>query len=288
MNHWADFLQTPAGIASVGLLGLFVGSFLNVVIYRLPLMIERDEKRWAWHVLYGQTNCHPDLSESRFNLVVPRSACPQCGKRIAAWENIPVLSWLFQRGSCTGCGGRISPRYLAVEILAALVSVLVVLYYPHPLQLAFALMFTWGLIALIFIDARHQILPDRITLSLLWLGIIAALCDSQFVGLASSVTGVLVGYLSLWSIYWLFKLLTGKEGMGHGDFKLLACLCAWQGAWTLPVILLAAAVCGLLYAWTIGLGWSKAMPFGPFLCTAGWLSFLYGDHIAVWLGFFPG
>lgn len=288
MIFWSDFLHTLPGIIAVGLLGLFVGSFLNVVIYRLPLMMERDEKQLAWQILYGQESNHPDLSQSRFNLAVPGSACPHCDKRIAFWENVPLLSWLFQRGRCTGCGGRISPIYLAVEILTALASVLVVLNYPDPLQLGFALVFTWGLIALVFIDAQSQFLPDRITLPLLWLGILAALCNSQFVDIENSVAGAIVGYLSFWSIYWLFRLSTGKEGMGRGDFKLLACLCAWQGIWMLPIILVVAAVCGIVYAVSIGLGWSRAMPFGPFLGTSGWLSFLYGNHIAVWLGFFPG
>ena len=285
---WCDFLQTLPGIALIGLLGLFVGSFLNVVIYRLPLMIDREEKQWAWQCLYGEDSSHPGFPQGTFNLALPRSACPQCGKRIAAWENIPLLSWLIQRGRCSGCDGRISPRYLAVEALAVLASVLVVLQYPHPLPLAFALIFTWGLIALVFIDAQHQLLPDCLTLPLLWLGIVAALCDSQFVDLPSSVTGVVVGYLSLWSVYWLFKLITGKRGMGYGDFKLLACLCAWQGSLMLPVILVVAAVCGLIYALSTRLGRGKTMAFGPFLATAGWLSFLYGGHIAIWLGFFPG
>ena len=222
--------QMPAGIVLVGILGLMVGSFLNVVIYRLPIMMERAEKFYAWEVLHidkegmGENPYEPT---ERFNLMVPGSRCPHCGTEIRFWQNIPVVSYLLQRGRCVGCGAKITIRYLLVEVLCAVLSILVVLKYPDPWQLAFALLLTWSLLALIFIDAEQQILPDVITLPLMWLGIIAAcIHGGLFIGLRESVIGAIVGYLSLWSVYWLFRLVTGKEGMGYGDFKLLALLCA--------------------------------------------------------------
>ena len=191
------------------------------------------KKIYAWEVLHTDkegTGENPFEPTERFNLMVPGSRCPHCGTEIRFWQNIPVVSYLLQRGRCVGCGTKITVRYLLVEVLCAVLSILVVLKYPDPWQLAFALLLTWGLLALIFIDAEQQILPDVITLPLMWLGIVAACVQGGlFIGLRESVIGAMVGYLSLWSVYWLFRLVTGKEGMGYGDFKLLALLCAWQG-----------------------------------------------------------
>lgn len=282
----SELLQTPLGIFFVGLFSLMVGSFLNVVIYRVPVMMDREEKQYAWQVFHGEDSVCPEILKQRFNLLVPASRCPHCGHRIRAIENIPVISWLFLKGKCSGCGAAISARYLLVELLTAALSVIVAFHYHDPLSLGFALVFTWTLIALCFIDAEHQLLPDRLTLPLLWLGILAALFN-VFINLESSVIGAMIGYLSLWSVYWLFKLITGREGMGYGDFKLLACLCAWQGAWMLPIILFSAAILGMIYALGIGLRMGKPMPFGPFLAIAGWLTFLYGAQIGQLFGYFP-
>lgn len=282
-----DVLGTPLGVLLVTLLGLMVGSFLNVVVYRLPIMMDREEKEWAWQVVHGEGTHHPEVKQEKFNLLTPASHCPDCGHKISAWENIPVLSYVLQGGKCKGCQKKIPLRYMTVEIVTAIASFMVALRFIDPLPLAFALLFTWGLVALIFIDAKCQLLPDRITLPLMWLGILAAVYKGQFIGLTDSVIGAMVGYLSLWSVYWLFKLLTGREGMGYGDFKLLACLCAWQGAMMLPIILVLAAGCGTIYALISRLGKGVPMAFGPFLGVAGWLTFLYGPFFASYLGFFP-
>lgn len=283
-----DFLQSSVGIICIGIVGLFIGSFLNVVIYRLPIMMTQEDKQYAWQTLYPDKPVPEDIAGKRFNLAVPRSRCPHCGHLISAWENMPLLSWLLLRGKCKSCKQPISLRYPLVELITGVMSALVVWQIPDAVPLAFALVFTWGIIALIFIDADCQLLPDRIVLPLMWLGIFAAWYHAQFVNLETSVLGAMVGYLLLWSVYWIFKLITGKEGMGYGDFKLLACLCAWQGLWMLPVILVLAAVAGLIYAVATGLGRGKPMAFGPFLGIAGWVTFLFGGKIAVLLGFYAG
>lgn len=282
-----DLLSTPIGIALVSLLGLLVGSFLNVVIYRIPVMMQREDQQAAWEILNGEGTVNPNLPQERFNLLVPASRCPNCGHQIRAWENIPVLSYLIQGRKCKGCHAPISSRYMWVEILTALASAIVAWKIADPLGVGFALLFTWLLIALIFIDAEHSILPDRLTLPLLWLGIFAAWWRAPFIDLSGSILGAMVGYLSLWSVYWLFKLVTGKEGMGYGDFKLLAALLAWQGAAMLPIILLVSSVCGIIYALIAKIGIGKTMPFGPYLAVAGWLTFLFGGYIASTLGLLP-
>lgn len=272
----AELFQSVPGMALVALLGLVVGSFLNVVIYRLPRMIERGEQAYARAVVGGVDPS--DVPDDRFNLFYPPSACPHCGHAIRAWQNIPILSYLMQRGRCASCQGRIAPRYLLVELLTMLLSVLVVLQYPDPMQLGFALILTWALIALVFIDAETQLLPDVLTLPLMWLGMIAGLLG-LFVSLEASVIGAMVGYMSLWVVYWAFKLITGREGMGYGDFKLLAALCAFQGAYMLPIILFMAAICGLVFALISRLGRGIPMAFGPYLAAAGWLVFMYGNSV---------
>ena len=282
------FFQTPFGITLIAIWGLMVGSFLNVVIYRLPVMMKREERMYAWEILYnekeGEDN-NPYKNTEAFNLMFPGSHCPNCGAHIRFWQNIPVISYLLQRGRCTNCGIKISVRYLLVELLCGALSILVVLRYPEQWQLLFALLLKWGLLAMIFIDAEQQLLPDAMTLPFMWLGIIAAyIGDGLFVSLEASVMGAIVGYLSLWSAYWAFRLIIGKEGMGYGDFKLLALLLAWQGFTLLPFILFFSSIMGLLFAGVRRIGYGVPMAFGPYLAIAGWLTFMYGGQIGAMTG----
>ncbi|MCF6209551.1 MAG: A24 family peptidase [Gammaproteobacteria bacterium] len=261
------------------LLGLMVGSFLNVVIHRLPLIMERDWRDQCAEFLEQPEQAPTDapLSLSR-----PRSHCPHCRHAIGALENIPVISYLWLRGKCSGCGIRISPRYPVIEIVTALLSVTIAWHFGFSWLLAGGLLLTWSLIALTMIDFDHQLLPDNITLPLLWLGLVFNL-GGAYTDIDSAVIGAMAGYLSLWSIYWLFKLLTGKEGMGFGDFKLLALLGAWLGWQALPVIILLSSAVGAV----IGIGLivlrgrdrNIPIPFGPYLAIAGWITFLWGEWI---------
>ncbi|WP_286717689.1 prepilin peptidase [Thalassolituus sp. UBA2009] len=271
---------------SVLLLGLLIGSFLNVVILRFPVMMFRS---WKQDCLEMDSNLpkHPaidDLSKP-FNLLKPDSHCPKCQAPVRAWQNIPVLSWVLLRGKCAGCGTPISLRYPAVEIATAILSTTLLLVYPWGWQLAAMLVFTWLLISMSVIDIDHQILPDTMTLSLLWLGL---LVNSQglFTDLDSAVYGAAAGYLALWSVFWIFKLVTGKEGMGYGDFKLLAALGAWLGVQSLPLIILLSSVVGAVVgiAGIIILGRDKnvPIPFGPYLAAAGWIAALWGNDISQW------
>jgi len=267
------------GISS-GLLGLLVGSFLNVVIYRLPIMINR-----AWtlecRVLQGSHDVEAS-QQPTFNLVIPASGCPHCQRHIRAVENIPVLSYLMLKGRCAGCGTKIPSRYPAIELVTALLSIVVAVHFGFSVQALAALVFTWALIPLFMIDFDHQILPDSITLPLLWTGLLLSL-SGVFVDSTTSIIGAAAGYLSLWSIYHLFKLVTGKEGMGYGDFKLLGAIGAWVGWQSLPVVILFSSVVGA----AIGIGLillrgrdhNQPMPFGPFLAAAGWLTLLWGQDI---------
>lgn len=283
MMQWHLLADSSLGTVFFTLLGLLVGSFLNVVIYRLPIMMDNAEKAYARAVVEGIDASEADVP--RFTLAYPPSACPHCGHKIRFWQNIPVVSYLWQRGRCVHCHARISIRYLLVELLTATLSFLVALHFHDLWSIIFALLLTWALIALVFIDAEHQLLPDVITLPLMWLGILAGIFGI-FVPLEVSVIGAMVGYLSLWTVYWLFKLATGREGMGYGDFKLLAALCAFQGAQVLPVILLVAALCGLLYAAIVRIGRGKPFAFGPFLAVAGWITFMYGGELSALTGIF--
>lgn len=266
------------------LLGLIFGSFLNVVIHRLPMMMEANWKR-EYHSYF-----HPDqaLPESpTYNLVTPNSSCPQCGHQIRARENIPLLSWLALRGKCSQCASPIPVRYPLVELLTGLCSAFVAWHYGFTLLALAVLVLSWMLIALIFIDLDHMLLPDQLTLPLLWLGLLASLGITE-VNPRDAILGAAAGYLSLWSVYWAFKLLTGKEGMGYGDFKLLAALGAWVGWQYLPMIILLSSCVGALFGLAIMLlkkrqqaeSESLAIPFGPYLATAGWLTLLYGPQIA--------
>lgn len=259
---------------------LCVGSFLNVVIYRLPVMMQREWEQQARAIL----ELPEPPEQSRFNLSVPRSRCPHCGHIIRFYENIPVLSWLFLRGKCSQCANPISFRYPAIEILTAICSVAVLATYGFTWLGLSAVVCTWLLIALTFIDYDTKLLPDQLTYPILWMGLLTAwLSDGAIVTLPDALVGALAGYLSLWSVYWAFKLLTGKEGMGHGDFKLLAGLGAWMGWQALPNIILISALVGLAYA-VIRIVFSKQssaepIPFGPFLSIAGWVTLIFRDNV---------
>lgn len=256
--------------------GLSVGSFLNVVVYRLPIMLERTWRADAREAL--ELEAVPPAKA--FNLMVPRSRCPQCDAPISAWQNIPVFSWLVLRGRCAACNARISTRYPAVEVLTALVSLTVVAVFGYTWDAMFALLFSWLLIAMALIDFDTRLLPDNLTLPLLWLGLLFN-SSSGFVDLQSAVIGAAAGYLILWSIYWGFKLLTGKEGMGYGDFKLLAALGAWLGWQALPMVILISSVVGILLGGTVLLirKSREPIPFGPFLAIAGWVALVWRDSV---------
>ena len=271
----------------IALLGLVIGSFLNVVIHRLPIMLERSWQAQAREVLAGDGGAAalgPDAADTTYNLVRPRSACPGCGAQIKAWQNIPVLSYLILRGRCSACGMAIGVRYPVVEIATAVLSAMVAWRFGYTLETVGALLLTWSLVALTVIDLDHQLLPDSITLPLLWLGLIFALQGAAFTDLRSAVIGAMAGYLSLWSVYHLFKLLTGKEGMGYGDFKLLGALGAWLGWQMLPVIIilsaLVGAVTGIAMILLAGRDSQRPIPFGPFLAAAGFVALLWGPQLA--------
>ena len=265
------------------LLGLMVGSFLNVVIHRLPLMMERE-----W-----QLNCQELRGEEtaplpRYNLVVPRSACPGCGQPISAWQNIPLFSYLFLGGKCAGCKQQISLRYPLVELLTGALTGLISWKFGYSSMALAAWFFTFALIALTFIDFDTQLLPDDITLPLMWLGLLYNL-NGGFTDIQSAVSGAAAGYLVLWSVYWLFKLVTGKEGMGYGDFKLLAAIGAWFGWQLLPAVILLSSLVGSVIG--IGLvilakrGREVPMPFGPYLALGGIAALFFGPQLSqIYLG----
>lgn len=265
--------------AIVGLFGLLVGSFLNVVILRLPRMLERA---W-WQEARAFLQLPPRPSSERFSLAYPPSTCPRCGARIKPWHNLPVVSWLLLRGRCANCAAPISIQYPLVELASGLAAAACAWRFGWSPQLAAALVLTWTLIALAVIDLHTQLLPDLMTLPLLWLGLLLSFAG-LFTNLHGAVIGAIAGYLSLWSVYWIFKLITGKEGMGFGDFKLLAALGAWLGWQALPAVILLSSAVGAL----IGIGLILArrmdrgvpMPFGPYLACAGWITLMWGDQLA--------
>jgi leader peptidase (prepilin peptidase)/N-methyltransferase len=273
------FEQSPiAYLACIFVLGLCVGSFLNVVIYRLPIMMQQEWRHDCLEFLE-----QPSESEKgKFNLTVPRSRCGHCGHAISALQNIPILSYLVLGGKCAECKTPISIQYPVVELFTALVSLLVGWHFGVSPQAMAALVFSWCLIAASGIDIGHKLLPDSITLPLLWLGILLGLFN-VFVDLETSVIGAICGYLSLWSIFIVFKLITGKEGMGHGDFKLLAMLGAWVGWKMLFVIVLTSSLVGAIVGVTMILlkksERGTQIPFGPYLAAAGWLSLLWGPQL---------
>lgn len=262
---------------SAALAGLCIGSFLNVVIHRLPKMMERQ-----WRAECAELNGQEMPAAERYNLVVPRSACPSCSRPITAVENIPLLSWIVLRGKCAGCKAPISPRYPAVEALTAVLSAYFAWHFGFGLAAAGALLFLWTMIALTFIDLDTYYLPDSLTLPLLWAGLLVNI-NGTFAPLQSAVIGAAAGYLSLWTVYWVFKWATGKEGMGYGDFKLLAALGAWCGVSGILPIVLISAVVGAVFGsvWLAVRGRDKAtpIPFGPYLAAAGWIQFLWGEQI---------
>lgn len=267
----------PVFIALIGLLGLMIGSFLNVVIYRLPIMMQRNWKKECTEYL----ELEPDAqNEERFDLILPRSRCPHCNTPIHAYQNIPIFSYLVLRGKCAHCKAPISIRYPLIEALTGILSAVVAWHFGYSGETLFALLLTWSLIALSAIDIDHQLLPDSITVPLLWLGLVLSLFN-LFTDSHASIIGAVAGYLSLWSVYQLFKWATGKEGMGYGDFKLLALFGAWLGWQHLPVIILfsslVGAIAGILMIITVKRDHALPIPFGPYLAAAGWLALLWGD-----------
>jgi leader peptidase (prepilin peptidase) / N-methyltransferase len=288
----ALYRSDPALFAgSVFLLGLMIGSFLNVVIYRLPVMLERQWRSQATELLAagGAATQAPPAPAERFTLVTPRSACPRCKAPIKAWQNIPVVSWLMLRGRCASCRIAISPRYPVVELATGILSGWVAWHFGVGWPAACALLVSWTLIALTVIDLDHQLLPDDITLPLAWAGLLAAVALGPISDAAipvaprDAVIGAASGYVSLWLVFHAFRLVTGKEGMGYGDFKLFAAIGAWLGWKLLPLVILmsaaAGAFLGILMIVFRGRDRAAPMPFGPYLAAAGWIAMMYGDRL---------
>jgi len=279
------------------LLSLLVGSFLNVVIHRVPIMLEREWRAQAREMFVepGQTeddgtvDVRTDVRLERYNLLVPRSRCPRCNAEITAWQNIPVVSWLLLGGRCASCRASISVRYPIVELATAVLSTAVALHFGWHWQTLAALLFTWALISLTVIDLDHTLLPDIITMPLLWLGLLlslfwhAGLTAPAPTDPASAILGAVCGYLVLWTVFWAFKFATGKDGMGYGDFKLLGALGAWMGWQMLPLILLLSALAGAVIGIALivlrGRDRNVPIPFGPYLAAAGWIALLWGPQI---------
>jgi leader peptidase (prepilin peptidase)/N-methyltransferase len=267
-----------ASVITALVLGLVIGSFLNVVVWRLPKILERDWRQQAQDVL----GLPIEASGPTYNLMLPHSQCPHCTHRIRAWENIPLLSYLALRGRCSSCKAPISVRYPLTELACGLLSAFVAWHFGFGWQAAWVLVLSWGLLAMCLIDADHQLLPDVLVLPLLWLGLIVNSFE-LFVPLQAAMWGAVAGYLLLWSVYWLFKLMTGKEGIGHGDFKLLALLGAWGGWQILPLTILfsslVGAVAGVILLHLKEAKTSTPIPFGPYLAIAGWIALLWGGQI---------
>jgi leader peptidase (prepilin peptidase)/N-methyltransferase len=282
MSFSGLFAESPASfLVVVALLGLVIGSFLNVVIYRLPIMLANQWKRECRTWLEGE-DALPIEDIRPYNLIVPRSRCPHCGHKITALENIPIISYLILRGRCAECRASISVQYPLIEASSAILALLVVWQFGYSWQSAAAMVFTWSLIALSVIDIRSGLLPDIVTLPFLWLGLLVNI-EGTFTNLTSSVFGAVFGYLSLWLIYHVFKHITGKEGMGYGDFKLLAMLGAWLGWQTLPLIVILSSFLGAVVGVTLIFLKKHSrdipMPFGPYLAGAGWFAMLWGSQI---------
>jgi leader peptidase (prepilin peptidase) / N-methyltransferase len=280
MQSFDYLIASPALFSAiVGLIGLLVGSFLNVVIYRLPVMMQKAWRKDCHDYLGLDAQSQPD---EPFNLVLPLSRCPGCNTPIKPYQNIPVISYVFLRGKCAKCKNPISLRYPIIEAFTALTSVIIAWHFGFTPQTGFALLLTWSLIALSFIDIDHQLLPDSITLPVLWLGLFLSLFGF-FTDSHASIIGAIAGYLALWGVFHLFKLLTGKEGMGYGDFKLLALFGAWLGWQSLPAIILLSSLVGAV----IGIAMivfsrrdrNTPIPFGPYLAAAGWIALIWGADI---------
>ena len=287
------FEQNPfVFYCTVGLFSLLIGSFLNVVIYRLPKMMEQGWYKECREFLADElaenkkkVTSSEQATTQDITLSKPASTCPKCGHLIRFYENIPVISWLFLRGKCSQCNNKISIRYPAIELVTAVLSTVVAVHYGVTSTTLFIVLLTYALICLTMIDFDHMLLPDQITLPLLWLGLLVNL-NGSIVPLEEAVIGAVVGYLSLYSIFWLFKLLTGKEGMGHGDFKLVALFGAWIGWQLLPVLILMASAVGAVIGISLMLFKNhqreQAIPFGPYLAIAGWITMLWGNNIWNW------
>ena len=281
------FTQAPMVFIAVAFaFALIIGSFLNVVIYRLPLMMQRD---WREQCDELSKEPAPDLPDGKFNIIVPRSRCPSCGAAIKAWQNIPVLSYLLLGAQCSNCQTVISVRYPLVETLTAILAAVCAWHFGFGWEALMAIGLSFALVAISLIDADHQIIPDSIVIPLMWVGLIMSLlhpltgADTLFIAPQDAVVGAVAGYLSLWSVYQLFKLVTGKEGMGYGDFKLLAALGAWLGWQALPTIILMSAVVGAIIGIVLiifrGRDRQIPIPFGPYLAAAGWITMLWGETI---------
>ncbi|PID54856.1 MAG: prepilin peptidase [Gammaproteobacteria bacterium] len=282
------FNQYPLLVGAVVLaLGLIVGSFLNVVAYRLPLILERQWRRDCCELL--EVGDEQSEQKDTFNLAFPNSHCPNCEAAIKPWQNIPVVSYLLLKGRCANCQTRISPRYPIVELVTGLLSLGLYCHFGLGSTLFGALLLLWVLVALTLIDFDTQLLPDNLTLPLLWLGLVFNLF-AVFTPIKDAVLGAMLGYLVLWSVYWLFLLVTGKHGMGHGDFKLLAALGAWLGWHTVPLIILLSSLVGAVVGSLLLLldknRRGQPMPFGPYLAGAGLIALVWGQDILT--RFFPG
>lgn len=290
MNEIISVLHSSifALVVIVTIFGLLLGSFLNVVIFRYPITLFREWESMAKDILTERgfkltpPETPADNQPEKFNLVVPRSACPKCGHKITSIENIPVISYLFLKGKCRKCQSPISIRYPFVELLTGVCFALTANHFGFGWPLAAALVITAYFVAMSFIDIDHQILPDTMTLPLVWFALLCAF-QSVFIPLYDAVIGAMVGYLSLWSIYWLFKLLTGKEGMGYGDFKLLAVIGAIVGWQQVALVVVLSAFVGAIVGGSLmviqGKGKETKIPFGPYLAAAGWITLLWGDSI---------
>ena len=279
--------SAPVFIAIVFAFTLLIGSFLNVVIHRFPIMMEREWREQADELT--KTPPEHELPEGRFDLVAPRSRCPSCGSLITALQNIPVISYLFLRGRCANCKTRISARYPLVELMTALLAAICAWHFGPGWEALLAIVLTLTLVPITMIDADTQLIPDAIVLPLMWLGLALSLfhplagADTLFISPSDAIVGAMAGYLSLWSIFWVFKLVTGKDGMGYGDFKLLAALGAWLGWQQLPIIIMMSAIVGTVISIVMivarGKDRSIPIPFGPYLATAGWITMLWGETI---------
>ncbi len=279
--------SAPIFIAIVFAFALLIGSFLNVVIYRLPIMMEHEWRRQADELI--NTPSEQELPEGRFDLVVPRSRCPSCGTLITALQNVPVISYLFLKGRCAKCKTSISVRYPLVELSTALLAATAAWYFGPGWEALMAIALTLALVPIAMIDADTQLIPDSIVLPLMWLGLAMSLLhpmpgsNTLFISPTDAIIGAMAGYLALWSIFWLFKLITGKDGMGYGDFKLLAALGAWLGWQQLPIIIMLSAVVGAVINISMivakGRDRSIPIPFGPYLAAAGWITMLWGETI---------
>lgn len=271
-------LYPLAFVITALVLGLVIGSFLNVVIWRLPKMLEREWRTQAHDVL----GLPSETPLPTYNLMLPHSQCPHCAHKIRAWENIPLLSYLLLRGRCSNCAAPISLRYPLTELACGLLSAFIAWHFGFGWSAGLMLVLTWGLLAMSLIDAEHQLLPDVLVLPLLWLGLIVNSFE-LFVPLHDAVWGAVAGYMALWSVFWLFKLITGKDGIGHGDFKLLAMLGAWGGWQILPLTILLSSLVGAILGMILlrlrDAKTSTPIPFGPYLAIAGWIALLWGGQI---------